>query len=799
MNCAGCPRVGPSWPNLVPPEGPPDPIFACVGEAPGVQEYTHRRPFVGPSGELLRKTLAAVGVDTLAVYYTNVVKCYAPGNPTPTPREIQACTKGLVEELRRANVKVVVALGNVALEALTGMAGIMKHSGWVIRRDGLTIVPAVHPAAVLRSSALFPNFARILQRVGEGKLELGYAPHEYEVARTVSQANNYLLSLADLSDVPVVVDIETDGYDLFDNRILCVSFCSDDRDAMVIPEEIAYAPGLKATWQTLANSKVKWVGHNLYYDVLRIWTQLGYRFTQWYDTMLAHYLLNENRGTHGLKQLAMEELGAPNWESDIKKYLRKPATDSYRGIPSEVLYEYNASDVIATYRLFNLLEKRLEEYPKLRRLLLLDPEGLMASSEVFVDISRSGILIEPIRRDALAAEQMAVREDAIRYVRWAADDPDLNLNSVQQIAHLLYDVFEAPKYPDSRKSGRAPRGVSPSGHKPPRTTSKEQLELLAEGYEFSDVVQQIMTYRHANTAISTYLKNYVPASDGRIHPSYAQHASVTGRIGTNNPNILNMPHKSDEINEELEHLKGIRGLVVAPPGFDILHVDYSQAELRVCAVLSNSQGLKQIYTQGGDVHDVICRKFYGEHYTKMHRVIAKSIVFGLLYGRGAWSVSQAFGIPMAEADSLFRTLFNMMDGFEAWRERLWKETFARGYVEGPLGRRRRFPLIVPDELNEIKRQIVNAPIQSTSWDLTRISMIRIQRWLPTYNARLLFPIHDALLFETPKCCTLEIARRAKAVMEQVPREILGDEIPFVCDVEMGPSYAEEDLQKVEVT
>jgi DNA polymerase I-like protein with 3'-5' exonuclease and polymerase domains len=510
------------------------------------------------------------------------------------------------------------------------------------------------------------------------------------------------------------------------------------------------------------------------------------------EGFLSHNSLDESRGGHGLKILAARYLDAPDWEADIKNYLSKPSTDSYIGLPEAVLWKYSAQDGIYTWQLFELLSEQLRS-PDNHGPANLFHAFLMPGCRTIIDLEQSGIYVDPLRVRVLRARCEAERNAHLHELLRLTGNPTFNPRSVQQVRHVLYEELGAPTFSQSGKGYVAQLGQA-TGKADEYSTGKEALERLMHWNELPSVqtfATKLHGYRSYAYTISHYVVPFTEAQedDGRIHPSYNLTASVTGRLASNNPNVMNMTREG-----------GVRGVIAPMPGNILVSLDYSQAELRVLAVLSNDPTLQQIYREGKDIHNTVSVWFYGEGYTPTQRVIAKAFVFGLVYGRGEVSIAQGFGLPIEEARAKMNIIFAMMPRLKIWPDELREQVLTKGYVETPLGRRRRFPGATPENWGSIERFAVNAPVQGTSSDIMLIALMRINSWLaPEFGGKVLFPLHDAIELEVPINFLDMVVPRAIVEMKQAPRRVFGlmpgADLPFEVDATVGYSLEDKDLKR----
>ena len=797
MHCSTC-SLDKS--RYVPPSGPPKARIAFVGEAPGAVELRQGVPFVGESGQLLKAALRAYGADPGDFYYTNVCKCRPPANRTPTSIDISSCAPSLHNEFKERGIEIVVPLGAVAVSVLGGYGKISKVHGQAYtlhQVDGepsYTVFPMYHPAAMLYNPGLFTEWAEemgwLLQEGGPvvDKVPLVL---DYQTIEDPNEAIEFFRFLHDHRGL-IAWDIETSGLKVVDNDLLSVAFAWSPTEAAVIPGELFYdVPAVCDAWEAATRpTHTDWLAHNASFDVSRTEALIGVHVPTDHDTMLLHYCLNEIRGTHGLKQLAMRYLHAPDWEYDIRQYLPNKKA-SYSNIPADALHRYNVQDAIFTYRLAKLFLPQVEADPSLKRLYY---KLLLPSSETFTRVSREGVRVDMEYLEELDTETTAELVYYTAQLRDIANDPDLNIRSPKQVAHWLYDIADAPttKY-SKRVDVTHKEGRHADSDRSPRTTAMDQLHRLAQDKYYGDeifcgFVKILIKARHAQQFSRNFLKNYRTETDGSVHPSFMLHGTVTGRVACSRPNLMNMP------------IRGLsnraRRLIVPRPGNWIVAADYSQAELRVLGVLADSEQIRDIYIEGLDVHDIVGQEVYGEGYIRaLHRTWAKVINFGIAYGRGGRNIALALGVPIERGHEIKRVVENIL-GVSYWLREQGEKVMKQGYVEAPAGRRRRFPLITEKNKGECARKSVNAPVQGTTSDIVLGGMNKIAEWIYDEGGFILFTVHDEVVCEIPKDRVIELSKRIENDMVQAAYDLLGTSMPFKAEAEVGTSFNPQDLAPI---
>ena len=773
--------------TTVPPYGSKEIPLIFVGEAPGAQEARQGRPFVGPSGQVLRQIASKIGLDIDRCYVTNAVKVFYGSPTTPTDAELLQAHRGLVEEIRQvaesmSQDPVVIPLGNSAVKALLGRKNvkITQLRGIPVKHEalGLWVLPTFHPAAILRGTQkpgdMLADLVKAVRIAKEGTAE-NLAPQvKWKIVKSVADFENIVDRMLSREEV-VAVDIETDGYHWTTDKILMVGFYDGDEFAYIVPERLLDHSGIKKQFARLASGK-RWVGHNFKFD-LHFLREAGLPAVHHEDTMLIHYVLDERRGTHGLKQLATELLSAPDYEADIKQYLDNPRTDSYRNIPQGVLARYLAHDVVYTWHIHKLLTRRLDATGR-----RLHDKLLMPASHFLRKVERFGLRVdtdylsklesslqskarEEYSKVQMLANRLGWSGEAYAEATKAAKTPvDLNPSSPRQLKWFLYDFLKV---------------VPPRGYN--KDTRKETLDKLIEYSKHPQVKEFLQSLRHLRRhkkLLSTYVEGLRKEihPDGKVHPTYLLHGTVTGRLSSRGPNIQNIPREET-----------IRNIFVPPSGYVFVEADYAQAELRVLAYLSGDERLKEIFREGRDLHTEATIALIGPDFTKEDRVKIKMVNFGVVYGRGASSIAAQFDMPLSEAQKL-------VDGWAKHYVQAWEylEEQARRALQGvvletPFGRRRRF-MVARENMHAVQNEARNFAIQSTASDLTLISAMRIARRYAGSPVRVVNLVHDSVLLEVPEEDAEQVAVEVPKMMKETAEQLLRLDFPFEADAKVGTAW-----------
>ena len=752
-HCENCPLKDTP---LVPGEGPGKAEFVLVGESPGREEAFARRPFVGQAGKLLDKVLVGLGITREELYITNAIAC---GGTTATMKDAAPfCWDRLIAEIGDRKPRAVVTLGNLPTSALLGPnyeTGVTNYRGKFVMHDELNcwVLPTLHPAAVLRRPSTFDDFCNDLQKAFT-TTEYEPKPFKWYVCRTDENALVVLDHIYN-KEAEVVFDLETSGFNRQEDDILCLVLCWRSDLSYVIPQEVLEHPYVQQRLYELMTERpdIKWIGHSAKFDAEFLQSRYGFHPKIHFDTLLAHYCLDERRGTHDLKSIAAHLFQAPDWEASIKQHLNKPSTDSYALLPKPVLYEYAANDGIYTYLLYRHFQGVLAKEPKLKKL---HDDLLVPAANALVDIELLGVRVDRAylkQLEALYAEDLV----ALGALLEIAVGRPINANSPKQVAEYLYDELQLPQ---------------PFG----RTTKKEALEILAPMHP---VPQMIVDIRHAKKMLKTYVIGLQQLADGhdRVHTSFLLHGTTTGRLSSRGPNLQNIPRGQK-----------LRDCFIASEGYTLIDCDYGQLEYRILAVLGNDEYMLKCFREGRDFHTETALLFFGENHTSEDRMIAKMVNFGIAYGRGAASMAADRNLNMTfnEAQAFLRSLFDQRPGVARYTREIPKRAFTTGMLESFFGRKRRFGLVSGVNMKEVKTQALNFPIQSLASDITLMSLLYLHDTLE--HARILLTVHDSILFEAPDEHVYNEAVYIKKVMELIPRKRFSDILDWPIDVKIGKSW-----------
>ncbi len=786
MGCETCVyKIYPRMPASIPFEAD----LVIVGEAPGGEEISKKEALIGPPGQLLQKALPACdlpGPDK--AFITNALLCRPPKGKPIKKEAVDQCRGRLLKELELAKPKLVLALGNTAMHALTGnyKLKITAEQGRVLDKTLLgntPVVPAFHPAKILRTPGDYKTFRTALLYAGnilkDGKI-LSPGEVKYQVINDPKAVPKVIEFLQKLPAYPgkeyavIATDIETTGLDPRQSQILVMGIAFAKNKVIVLTEKaltnatpLFEMPNVKLIWQG-GKFDCSYLGYN------------GFPAKVDHDTMLLHYCLNETKGTHDLEQLSSQLLGAQSYKAEANQHMT--SKKGLAGAPPDVVNRRVAIDADNTYQIFNILLPQVEANPHLKRLyygILLPAAGFLQRVEdngLPVDLEALHILHDEFTlKFQQGKDEIAVMVEDL----WDVDDyvtetdaktapKQFSPTSTKQLAWLLFDRLRLPMM---RKKGRS--------------TDKDVLEYLLEQPAAKRVVpllKKLQVLRGVQKDLSTYIKGIQKrlSIDNRVHTTFLLHGTVTGRLSSRNPNLQNFSKKRPEV----------RRIIRAPEGRVFIEADYKGAELRVMAHLSKDEFLTQVFKDGRDLHSEVAIEFFGTRFTHEDRMKAKTINFGVPYGRTKWSVAEELGISVEEADDLIQKWFRRAPGATAYLQQQADDAAAGKVLITPFGRHRRFGLVTRDILGELQNEARNFRISSMSSDFTLISGMRLEFKLKPLNTLILNLVHDSILCEcddNPETIR-ESCRLIAAEMRQVPIDTVKAEIPFEVEIKIGKTW-----------
>jgi DNA polymerase-1 len=619
-----------------------------------------------------------------------------------------------------------------------------------------------------RLTALYPVFGKSSSKKQE-QLSL-FTPTMSKIEPVPKQAGEITVHLVNdnqslgellkrLNNAKVIsFDTETTSTNQMQADLVGISLAVDSDEGWYIPvghraefgQQLPLNHVIESLREPLTNNHITKVGHNLKYDFVLL-SRYGLRPKPLtFDTMIAEWLTNPTSHNLGLKNLAWVRLDFRMTEiTELLGTGRKQITMDL--VPIEKAASYAAMDAIAVIRLLPDLQAEL----KAKSALNLFEEIEMPLIPVLADMEMTGITLD-INFLKQMSNELQARMDALENKVYDYIGERININSTQQLSDALFNRLKLIP-PDRTRRTEAGN----------YSTSAEVLESLKGKHPIVDLLRE---YRELSKLKSTYLDalpEQVNPLTGRVHTSYNQAGAVTGRIASSDPNLQNIPIRS-------ELGRQVRQAFIAAPELILLSVDYSQVELRIAAHMSNDQAMLAAFRANQDIHIATAAAILGktlDKVTKDERRNAKAINFGLLYGMSPYGLTRSSDLTLAEAEDFVEAYFKQFPGVKEYLDNMRRLASNQGFVETLLGRRRYFPGLKSGGNQATRareeREAINAPIQGTAADIMKIAMVHVSKALKENDLRghILLQVHDELVLECPLMELKKTAQIVRTMME----------------------------------
>ncbi len=608
----------------------------------------------------------------------------------------------------------------------------------------------------------------------------------YETVTTVAALEQWIA--AAFAQNFVCIDTETDSLDAMQARIVGVSLALQPGQACYIPLAHTAAGGglfggerldgqidpqlaLQMLKPLVEAPGVLKIGQNLKYDMLLL-SNHDIRVAPIDDTMLLSYAFESGDVGHGMDELSERHLGhKPIAFKDVAGSGKSQLTFDKVGIDRATAYAAEDADI--TLRLWMLFKQKLLRTRKVTVYETLERPLI----QVLVDMERNGISVDRVTLAKLSQEFAAKQAIIEKEIYILANEP-FNIGSPKQLGDILFGKMQLP---GGRKTATGAW-----------STDSDALDKLAEDGIL--LAQRVLDWRQLAKLRSTYteaLPTYINPKTSRVHTSYAMASTSTGRLSSNEPNLQNIPVRTEDG-------RRIRTAFVATPGHSLISADYSQIELRVLAHIADIPQLKKAFADGHDIHAITASEMFNVPLSQMDATVrrrAKAINFGIIYGISAFGLANQLGISRQEAGDYIRTYFKRFPGIRDYMDQMKKRAHADGFVETAFGRRMHFPRIAstnPSERAFLERASINAPIQGTAADIIRRAMIRMSSALQshTLSARMLLQVHDELIFEVPVGEVDRTIPVVREIMEKAPEPAVKLSVPLKVDVRAAANWDE---------
>lgn len=621
----------------------------------------------------------------------------------------------------------------------------------------------------LEFKSLLPRVLNLEKgKITENKFERNNKKFKYKLIENDKDFDNFIKEIKKVDSF--ALDTETDSLKALEANLLGLSFSWKEDEAYFIDLRIKHnnnkkeskKPSLfdvkketkheKDSWlkkikEVIENEKTEKIGHNMKYDLQVL---LNYNIEvkgKIFDTMIASYVLNPENRQHGLDSLSFSEL---NWEKINVKDLEEEGVKiiNFEDIKLDKLSNYSCEDADYTFKLSKIFKERLKK-EKLEKIF---SEIEIPLIKVLSSMERNGIILDPqFLKDLgkkLTKDIERIEEECFKIA-----GERFNLKSPKQLKEILYNKMDLMQ-----------KGIKKT--KTGYSTAFDELEKIKH---LSPIISLIQEHRELSKLNSTYIEALpkMTYNDGKIHTNFNQTIAATGRLSSSDPNLQNIPNKSD-----LGHK--IRQSFVSSSGWKLLSIDYSQIELRVMAHLSEDEKLTKAFKENQDIHTFTAASINNidiDEVSSKLRQQAKAINFGIIYGQGPHGLSQTAQISYQEARSFINKYFEIYSGVKKYSEKIIKDAEKNLYTETLFGRKRSIPEINSSEIMKKKaaeRMAINSPIQGTAADLLKLSMISIHEEIKNKeDIKMLIQVHDELIFEVKEDKINEYHEKIKKIMESI--------------------------------
>lgn len=781
-NCENC--MGKSFTKLKNPPKPVEKDIMVIGESLTAIAARQGQILSGPAFKILTDSMVKVGlpIDTEHVHYSVAVACAVPKQKGKQfPKEpIMNCRDRLLNEISVVKPKLILVLGKVALQALTGDMNIKvtQEYGRVQELSycgDAKVVPIMHPALIMRAPGDYKPFLASLQLAAKSyNGDKAYDPGvpQWQVLDNEEMCDKALEVLKNYSLVGA--DMETTALDYRVAEFLVLGISFEKNKTFVIPRHMRHR-----VKDFFALSNLQWVWQNGKYDAKVLWRRGLGAIPHQDDTQYMHYVLDETT-EHNLGYLTKAFLNVPEYKYKMNQEFKAVTLETYEHY-YEALCERVAFDADYTRQL-KLVFDELLDLPENKSLRVVYDNLIMPAAPFLERIEQNGMLVDKGFLEEMDTKYDKLLEKILREVKEEAApywDPEqymqdtgaktapaeFNPGSPKQMSWIVFDKMKLK--PRIRKA---------------KSTDAKVLNSIEEDIP---LIKKVLEYRTVQKEKSTYVVGILKCRDvdGRVRSNFNLHVTATGRLSSKEPNVQNIPSANGVGN--------IRRAFIPPQGKVLVEIDYSGAELRWLAFLSQCPVLMDVFISGRNLHTETATALFGKDFTKQQKMRAKAVNFGIPYGRQAKSFADEFKITMEEAQKM---IDDWLDNYHGARDYLnWcaDQVSLGNYLQTPWGNRRRFGLVTPETLDSLQNEAKNFPIQGSSSHLLLYCAIQLEGWLAERNCKIIDLIHDSMLLEVPADVELikEVSKHVSSTMVEMPVKLFNCTVPFKTDTDIGTDWA----------
>ncbi|MBL0337134.1 MAG: DNA polymerase I [Chitinophagaceae bacterium] len=659
-------------------------------------------------------------------------------------------------------------LGDDFAGAVPPKGGVEKQMPQGVQTDlfgNIIESPAAAPAADISDEGASEGLA-VTQNINN-------TPHTYEAVDTEAGIKKLVATLKKADEI--CFDTETTGIDANEAELVGLSFSIKPGEAWYVPcpADEKKTKAILAQFEPLfADKKKTWIGQNIKYDLL-ILKWYGVELAgNLFDTMLAHYVI-EPDGKRGMDLLSAKYLGYEPVHIEELIGKKGKTQGTMRDVELEKIKEYAAEDADITLQLKQkfvplLKEKEVEkvfnevENPLVKVLTDMEYEGIKIDVEFLQSYSKE------LEKDAKTAEESVYKQAGVRF----------NLASPKQLGEVLFDKLKLDPSAKKTKTGQY------------QTGEDVLLKLAAKGEKIAD---DILTFRELTKLKSTYVDSLpllINSKTGRVHTTYGQAVAVTGRLASNNPNLQNIPVRTDR-GKEIR-----KAFIPRDSKHVLLSADYSQIELRIVAAISGDPNMCAAFKAGTDIHTATASKVYNvseKEVTKEMRYKAKSVNFGIIYGQGAFGLADNLGITRTEAKEIIDNYKKQFPGIQRYMDDTINFAREHGYVQTLMGRKRWLRDIGSSNFTVrgfAERNAINSPIQGTAADMIKLAMKKVHAAMKKadFKSKMLLQVHDELVFDALKSELKELKALVLDCMQSAM--VLPHGVPVIAECGDGKNWLE---------
>ena len=818
MKCLNCPLSGDAQ---VQSEGPEKSKLFIVIESPGPDELATGRPATGRTGQLLRGVLDSLDYSDYTI--GNATQCLPPEVESLQRECRTACRSRLLQDIKGRDPKLVLAMGAGACNSILIRDKVMSLRGSFFKSpEGFNVLASLNPAYYLHASKyesknklsvndLFDTVAlaiRYLRDETSSELQPKVGEHyklDYDIVSNVEQLEAILDHIG--NDPRLSLDLETSGLDPIDDSILELVLGTETKSYIVEWSTVKSNPAIFLVLKEFIENNA-YITYNGFFDIgfLR---QSGIFAKLHRDLFLERYTIDESPTNGGLKMRGQLDLGVPSWEGELKKYVPKK-TDSYSKVPRDIRIKYAAYDGIYTSNLARVHDSNPEMDEHSEFLL---HNILIPITEVFLKIRLRGVPVNPFALvEANKALELEIKE--LDRLLQEISGIRMNLNAPHDVARALFGIFGFTPVKGNSTDREVLEGLLNKASTKrdlakvltPEVPTIEDLlnssievmrNLLETPYPGYLFLMILLIRRDRQKTKTTYIAELAGSikKDSRLHPIVYSTGTMTGRATATQPSVFNV--KESPLIKNIYQPFSTKG-----EPWHFYHADESQFELRTYAGLSQDRGMIDFFVlqhlnrlKGLPVVDI---HTYAQELTgAMSRLIAKTFVFGPLYGRTDESIARDLGIPLEDAKIIGAKIRALFPEGQAFAHARLEEALATNMVITPFGRKRHFPYIDNAMVRQIKNVCANTPTQSTANDLNFLSLIEIERLIDRkeIDMECFFPVHDSIEAGGPKDQTEANLQAMEEVMMGIAKKWLPElysGIPLLVEAKAGDTWEEAD-------